>query len=107
MDESDRRNASRIPHLVEIRYSSDSPVLTARITDVSENGLFVEARSPLPEGSLVSFSFLLTNSPSDKPVTGEGKVVWRQEAVGMGIEFTDLSDENRAKLRLFVGNQAA
>lgn len=107
MDQSDRRGAGRIPHLVEIRYSSDSPVLSARVTDVSEKGLFVEARSPLPEGAMVSFSFLLTNTPWDKPITGQGKVVWRQEAVGMGIEFTDLSDENRVKLKLFVGNQAA
>jgi uncharacterized protein (TIGR02266 family) len=106
MDQSDRRSASRIPHLVEIRYSSDSPVLTARVTDLSEKGLFVDSRSPLPEGSPVTFSFTLNNS-RDNPITGDGKVVWRQEAVGMGIEFTGLSDEDRAKIRQFIGKLAA
>jgi uncharacterized protein (TIGR02266 family) len=106
MDQSDRRSASRIPHLVEIRYASDSPVLSARVTDVSEKGLFVDSRSPLKEGSPVTFTFSLTDS-GDKPITGEGKVVWRQEAVGMGIEFTGLSDENRAKIRQFIGKLAA
>jgi uncharacterized protein (TIGR02266 family) len=106
MDQSDRRSASRIPHLVEIRYASDSPVLSARVTDVSEKGLFVDSRSPLAEGSPVTFSFSLNNS-GDNPITGAGKVVWRQETVGMGIEFTDLSDENRAKIRQFIGKLAA
>jgi c-di-GMP-binding flagellar brake protein YcgR len=107
MDSQDRRRAGRISHLVEIRYASDSPPLTARVTDVSETGLFVDARSPLPDGAPVTFSFFLTNSPWDQPITGEGKVVWRQEGVGMGIEFLAMTDEDRTKLRLFVAQQAA
>ena len=107
MDSPDRRRSGRIPHLVEIRYASDSPVLSARVTDVSETGLFVDARSPLPDGARVTFSFFLTNSPWDQPITGEGKVVWRQEGVGMGIDFITLTDVDRTKLKLFVGKQAA
>ncbi|MFZ5862458.1 MAG: PilZ domain-containing protein [Nitrospirota bacterium] len=107
MDSPDRRRGGRVPHLVEIRYASDSPVLTARVTDVSETGLFVDARSPLPDGARVTFSFFLGNSPWDQPVTGEGKVVWRQEGVGMGIEFIAVTDEDRMKLKLFLGRQAA
>jgi uncharacterized protein (TIGR02266 family) len=104
MESSDRRRSPRIPHLVEIRYASDSPPMTARVTDVSEQGLFVDARNPLPQGARVTFSFLLTNDPWDKPITGEGSVVWHQEAVGMGIEFVQLTDEDRTKIRLFVTN---
>jgi hypothetical protein len=81
-------------------------VLSARITDISERGLFVDSRSPLAEGAPVTFTFSLSTS-GDKPITGEGRVVWRQEAVGMGIEFTGLSDDNRAKIRQFIGKLAA
>jgi hypothetical protein len=107
MENSDRRRAGRISHLVEIRYASDSPVLTARVTDVSETGLFVDARSPLPDGARVTFSFFLSNSPWDQPITGEGKVVWRQEGVGMGVDFVALTDVDRTKLKLFVAQRAA
>jgi uncharacterized protein (TIGR02266 family) len=104
MESSDRRRVRRITHLVEIRYASDSPPMTARVTDLSEEGLFVDARNPLPPGARVTFSFLLSNNPWDKPVTGEGVVAWHQEAVGMGIEFVQLSEEDRTKIRLFVTN---
>lgn len=104
MDSSDRRRVPRIPHLVEIRYASDSPPMTARMTDLSEQGLFVDARNPLPPGARVAFSFLLTNNPWDKPITGEGTVVWHQEAVGMGIQFVGMTDEDRTKIKLFVTN---
>lgn len=104
MDSSDRRRVPRIPHLVEIRYASDSPPMTARMTDLSEQGLFVDARNPLPPGARVKFSFLLTNNPWDKPITGEGTVVWHQEAVGMGIQFVGMTDEDRTKIKLFVTN---
>jgi hypothetical protein len=89
---------------VEIRYASNSPPLTARVTDLSEKGLFVDAPNPLPPGSRVTFSFLLTNTPWDKPITGEGTVVWHQQAVGMGIEFDQMTEEDRSKIKLFVTN---
>jgi hypothetical protein len=78
--------------------------MTARVTDLSEQGLFVDAPNPLPPGSRVTFSFLLTNNPWDKPITGEGMVVWHQQAVGMGIQFVQITDEDRTKINLFVTN---
>lgn len=104
MESSDRRRGPRIPHLVEIRFTSDSPPMTARMTDLSERGLFVDVPNPLPPGSRVTFSFRLTNTPWDQPVTGEGTVTWHQHAVGMGIEFLQMTDEDRTKVKLFVAN---
>ncbi len=104
MESPDRRSGPRIPHLVEIRYASDSPPMTARMTDICEQGLFVDVSNPLPAGSRVTFSFRLTNTPWDQPITGEGTVKWHQHAVGMGIEFVQMTDEDRAKVKLFVTN---
>jgi hypothetical protein len=89
---------------VEIRYASDSPPMAARVTDLSEKGLFVDVSNPLPPGSRVTFSFLLTNTPWDKPIVGEGTVVWHQQAVGMGIEFVGMTEEDRTKIRLFLSS---
>jgi hypothetical protein len=35
----------------------------------------------------------------------EGTVAWRQETVGMGIEFVQLKEEDRAKIKLFIASQ--
>ncbi len=105
MGQSERRRAPRIPRIVEVRYQSNSPPMTARLTDISERGIFVDTRSPLAVGSRVTFSFLLGDAPWEKPIAGEGTVVWRQEAVGMGIDFVQLKDEDRAKIKLFIASQ--
>ena len=105
MGQPERRRAPRIPRIVEIRYQSDSPPMTARLTDISERGIFVDAATPLPVGSRVTFSFLLGNTPWEKPIEGDGAVVWRQETVGMGIDFAQLTDEDRTKIKLFIANQ--
>jgi uncharacterized protein (TIGR02266 family) len=105
MEQSDRRRAPRIPRLVEVRYQSDSPPMTARLTDISERGIFVDTPNPLPVGSPVTLSFLLTNTPGEKPIAMEGNVAWRQETVGMGIEFVQLKEEDRAKIKRFIASQ--
>jgi uncharacterized protein (TIGR02266 family) len=105
MEQSERRRAPRTPRLVEVRYQSNSPPLTARLTDISERGIFVDTPNPLPVGSPVTLSFLLTNTPGEKPIAVGGTVAWRQETVGMGIEFVQLNEDNRAKITLFIANQ--
>ena len=105
MEQSERRRVPRTPRLVEARYQSNSPPLTARLTDISERGIFVDTPNPLPVGSPVTLSFLLTNTPGEKPIAVEGNVAWRQETVGMGIEFVQLKEDDRAKIKLFIASQ--
>ncbi|HEX9756251.1 MAG TPA: PilZ domain-containing protein [Nitrospiria bacterium] len=105
MDQKDRRNSPRVPIIIEIQFSSNSPPITARITDVSERGVFIDTVNPLQSGDQVKFNFRLSNSPSEKPIDGEGTVVWNQQTVGMGIEFSQLSEENKKRLNDFIKNQ--
>lgn len=105
MEQPERRRAPRIPRLVEVRYQSDSPPMTARLTDISERGIFVDTSNPLPVGSPVTLSFLLTNTPGEKPIIADGKVAWHQRTVGMGIEFVQLNEEDRTTITLFIANQ--
>ncbi|MFZ5877723.1 MAG: PilZ domain-containing protein [Nitrospirota bacterium] len=92
MDRQDRRRGSRVPHLVEIRYASDSPVLTARVTDVSETGFFVDARSPLPDGARVTFSFFADKFAVGSTHHGRGEGRVAPGRGGVGIEFIAITD---------------
>jgi len=101
MTQSERRFFRRIDAVVEFHYTSNSPPLTARIRDLSEGGLFVDTPNPLPVESLVTFTFVL-QPVSDKPILGRGVVRWCEEAVGMGVQFLNLADDDRVKIRQFV-----
>jgi uncharacterized protein (TIGR02266 family) len=105
MDQPERRTSPRVPKIIEIQYTTNSPPITARITDLSEKGIFVDTMNPLTEGTIVKFKFSLTGTPSEKPIEGEGRVVWNQQIVGMGIEFKHLNEEDRGRIKLFVKNQ--
>jgi len=104
MEQQERRNGLRIPKMIEINYSSNSPPINARITDLSEKGIFIDTVGPLQAGTMLKFKFSLNDSPSEKPIEGEGKVAWNQQTVGMGIEFSYLSNEDRDRLKNFFNN---
>ena len=105
MEQSERRKFPRLPKMIEIQYSSNSPPFQARITDMSEKGIFIDTINPLEEGAVVQFKFTLSDSPNDPPIKGEGKVVWNQYSIGMGIEFIQLNEKDRGKIRDFVKTQ--
>ena len=105
MDQQERRGFPRVPKIIEIQFSSNSPPITARITDVSEKGIFIDTVNPLKAGDHVKFNFSLSDTPSEKPIEGEGTVIWNQQMVGMAIEFSQLSEENRKRLKDFIKNQ--
>ncbi len=106
MNEKERRTSPRIPKMVEIHYSSGSPPISARISDISEKGIFIDTMNPLQVGDTVTFKFSLPEFSEEKPIEGEGLVVWNQETIGMGIEFTKLTDADREALGNFVKNKA-
>lgn len=68
--------------------------------DVSVGGMFVTAKEPFPQDSEVSLSFRL--DPREPLISSGGKVMYAIQGVGMGIMFTDLSDEPRQALQKFV-----
>ena len=105
MSQSERRNTPRLPKIIEIQYSSNSPPITSRISDLSSRGIFIDTINPLQAGDRVTFKFRLTDAPDEKPIEGEGIVVWNQQMVGMGIEFADLSEENQKRLDEFIRSQ--
>ena len=105
MEQSERRKFPRLEKIIEIQYSSNSPRFQARITDMSEEGVFIDTLNPLEEGTMVQFKFTISDSPNDPAIQGEGKVIWNQNTVGMGIEFSQLDEKDRGRIRDFVKTQ--
>lgn len=98
--DQERRAARRAPLVAEIEYSSDSPSVSKRLTDLSIDGLFIDTMTPLPPGSLISIRF---NLPGDMlPVVVLGEVVWGQEHLGMGVRFMNLRPKDRERIRAYV-----
>jgi len=68
--------------------------------DVSVNGMFLNARFPVPIDSDLSLTFRLY--PKEPAITCRAKVMFSRVGLGMGIEFLDLSGETRQMLQKFV-----
>jgi hypothetical protein len=68
--------------------------------DVSLGGIFVNDRDPFPANSEVSLAFRL--SPTAPLLTCNGRVAYAIRGVGMGVMFTEISDDVRQALKEFV-----
>lgn len=82
------------------------------IVNISEGGAYIRTDEPRRLGSKVHFEIKL--EPDKPPVRGMGKVIRvihkkgatkKGDPPGMALEFMDVSSEDRARIRHFVGVQ--
>ena len=71
---------------------------------VGEEGIFIESNNPLPVGTKLTIEFALPNCPSEW-LGAKGVVAWvcpkpdqYTFSPGMGVRFTEISEEGRARL---------
>ena len=102
MSADEKRRYPRYPFVAEITYRSDSPPVVARISDLSEGGMFVDTVSPLDDRLQVTFSFHLPDNYPDIAVTGTGRVAWSQSTIGMGVEFLEVDGIGGERIRKFL-----
>ena len=101
-DGAEKRKQKRCDLMSEIKYSCNSPTLSARISDISAGGLFIDTVNALELGAKVKFSLTLLCGEAEETIEGEGVVTWRQETVGMGLRFTRMSRGDWEKIRKYV-----
>jgi uncharacterized protein (TIGR02266 family) len=104
MTTDEKREFTRHDFIAEVKFSSDSPPVSARISDVSVGGIFIDTITPLPANTMVTVSFYIPDANPASPITGSGKVMWAQETVGMGIEFVNLDEKIRERLKKFLAD---
>ncbi len=95
----DRRRFKRIPVLRPAKYRDGKYGETeSLILDLSEGGAYIE--SPVvPEGSRIELEFNLVNGYRVRVV---GIVRYLLLGTGMGVEFQEISDQDRRRIAEFV-----
>jgi len=80
----------------------------AKVTALSENGMFVSTIMPLPYGTVFPFTLFLKN-PALHEIRFEGKVLYSHavekgsaKQQGMGVKFTQIRQEDREAIRIFI-----
>ena len=102
-----QRRSSRLYHELPVAYRSVGSFLTDWATNISQGGLFINTRHPLPVGTLVKILIQLPMAAF--PVDLSGRVTRVAEydnqanvVPGMGIEFTDIDAAKRDQIEAFV-----
>ena len=98
--EFDKRKYRRAKLITQVKCEAIGREGIAVTRDVSAGGMFLNDANPFPKNSTVSLSFRL--SPTEPLLNCRGDVVYSLKGVGMGIAFTQISEEIRQALEKFV-----
>lgn len=103
--EADRRGGDR--HLViasaEIVELGSGARFSTRTTDLGPGGCFVDTLTPFPVGSKVR----VTVFRADTKFESEGKVVYSQPGLGMGVAFSQLDAKQSVALEKWLAELTA
>ena len=97
MDE--RRSRKRWDVSLDAVWDGKSGNFTARITDLSDGGCYMDSLSEVTIGELLT---LKLNLPGGGWLELTGEVAHHTPPVGFGVRFVNLSDEQIAALRSFI-----
>ncbi len=100
----DKREHRRARLVTQVRCEALGREEMLLTRDVSVGGVFVSAKDPFPMGSEIALNLQLATGGNSLAATG--KVVYSLKGLGMGIQFTSLTDEHRATLQKFVDESA-
>lgn len=106
--DQERRRDTRVT--INQDFGSIDDFIAEYATNISVSGCFIRSKHPLPVGTRVNLKFTVITSDIDI-IEGTGEVVRvvRHPAseAGMGVRFTKLTAETRARLEQVVSNQNA
>jgi type IV pilus assembly protein PilZ len=102
---SDRRRADRAGVTVRIDYSTIDEIFSEFTRDINEGGVFIETEKPHQQGTEVSMQFHLPGGQEVLQTIGRVVRTWTGNEAsppGMGIEFDELTSEDRSKIDQIV-----
>jgi hypothetical protein len=91
----DRRTKPRLSVRLDAMWDSSTQAHSARITDLSEGGCYLDSVGEVRRGEIVGFRVLL---PDDDWLYLEGEVR-HHSANGFGVQFVELNEEQTEKLQ--------
>ncbi len=100
--EQERRRSPRFPFIAsaEVLEESNSSQLSARISDISAAGCYVDTINPLPGGTPVRVKIFNETQSFEAPAT----VAYSVAHLGMGLGFGEVPPSSRDVLRDWLPN---
>ena len=98
--ESERRRAPRYPIIAnaEVTEIASEAKLSAKTSDLSAGGCFLDMMNPSPEGTEI----VVRISRADSTFTARGKVVFLFPNMGMGVMFTSVPASQQTVLEKWL-----
>ncbi|MCA9597084.1 MAG: TIGR02266 family protein [Myxococcales bacterium] len=101
---SERRAADRVDVVWSVDCETEDTFLYASITNISELGIFVSTREPLPVGTRLTLRFAPPGAR--EPFVLQGEVQWVNPVKvlaenlnpGMGVQFVELGVGDRERI---------
>lgn len=114
MTKTETRQSKRTPVTLKIKFKSATldQFIERYAIDVSQGGIFIRTKDPLPVGTTMRFEFQLRDA--SPLIMGEGTVVWIREhspnqagvAPGMGVRFDRITESSQTVLDQILSQKA-
>ena len=98
------RKEDRFSYLKEVELEFASGKRSARISDISAGGCYIDTIAQVPVGENLTLHIASSDGQS---MPFSGRVAYVLENFGFGVEFVDLSDQQRALLKKIVDSAAS
>lgn len=92
------RREPRVCLASDVDCELDTGRVRWRFADISAGGMFIDVYDPLPPGTLFRLRFQL----DPPPISARAQVHYVQPRIGMGVEFVELANEDRQRIRGIV-----
>lgn len=88
----ERRRDERVPLVLDVRWESLSGKRSARISDMSMSGCYVETMGQVTVGEVIRFEVQL---PTARWMPLIGEVVYHLPSMGFGLRFKSLTETQK------------
>jgi Tfp pilus assembly protein PilZ len=92
----DRRTEKRCDVCIDAVWNGKSGNYTARVTDLSEGGCYVDTMGEAQVSEVITFKLQL---PEGEWLELSGEVAHQTPPLGFGLRFVNLTDDQHEKLR--------
>src|ERR1700752_1521954 len=91
----DRRSRPRLSVHLDAVWQADEERHSARVTDLSDGGCYLDTVGEVMTGEIVAFRVLLSDGDW---LYLEGEVKHHRHGFGFGVQFVDLNEKQQEKL---------
>lgn len=104
----DRRSKPRLSVHLDAVWHGGEERHSARVTDLSEGGCYLDTVGEVMVGEIVAFRVLLPGDNDDGWLYLEGEVRHHRHGLGFGVQFVELNEEQTQNLSrlLKIANEA-